>query len=81
MTFALPALGAALIGTAATAITTALVSKPSQQVAVQQAQPVTVRQNSAVADAITARRGSAANMRTGSGGAEASTGLKTKLGA
>jgi hypothetical protein len=79
MAFIPPVIGAALIGTAATALTTALTSKPQQ--AVVQAQPVTVRQNSAVADALTARRGSAVNMRTGSGGAEASTGLKTKLGA
>lgn len=41
---------------------------------------VQVRSNSAVADALADRRGSAVNQRTGARGAEALGGLKTKLG-
>lgn len=48
----------------------ALVSQPT----------VTPRSNSVVSDALSARRGAAANQRTGTGGAESSTGKKTLLG-
>lgn len=40
---------------------------------------ITPRTNSVLADALSARRGSAANQRTGSGGAESSTGAKKTL--
>ena len=41
---------------------------------------ITPRANSVVADTLSARRGSATNMRTGAGGVESSTGKKTLLG-
>lgn len=41
---------------------------------------VTPRANSVVSDALSARRGSAANQRTGSGGVESSTGKKSLMG-
>jgi hypothetical protein len=45
------------------------------------AQPtMTPRANSVVADILSARRGSSANMRTGSAGAESTTGKKSLLG-
>lgn len=44
------------------------------------AQPViTPRSNSVIADALAARRGSAANMRTGAGGAESAASAKKAL--
>lgn len=83
MTFIPAAVGAALITAGATVATTALAGGFSSKTptVVTPAQ-TTVRPNTAVTDALTARRGSGANMRTGAGGAEAtSTGMKTKLGA
>lgn len=45
------------------------------------AQPqATPRASSALADALSARRGTRANQRTGARGAEAPAGVKTKLG-
>lgn len=50
--------------------------KPAQAVPLP---TVTPRSNSVLADMLAARRGSAANQRTGSGGAESSTGPKKTL--
>jgi len=53
-------------------------SKPKQATAVPLPQ-ITPRGNSVLADMLAARRGSAANQRTGAGGAESSTGTKKTL--
>ena len=81
---AIPAvIGAALISTAGAVVSSAIAGGGSSAVPRAYAPPqVQVKPNSAVADALTARRGSFANNFTGSGGAEATgVGLKTKLGA
>lgn len=44
------------------------------------APPATPRANSALRDVFAARRGTRENLRSGAGGAEASTGVKSKLG-
>lgn len=76
-----PVIGAALIGTVGNVVASAITGGSSAPKIVTPPQ-VTVKPNTAVADALTARRGSFANNRTGSGGAEATgTGTKTKLGA
>lgn len=54
--------------------------KPKAPKAVMPLPTATPRSSSVVADALMARRGSAANRRTGSGGAESGTGKKTYLG-
>ncbi|QNQ09256.1 hypothetical protein [Sphingomonas alpina] len=61
------------------AIIKAAVKKPKAQTVVP-LPTITPRGNSVVSDALAARRGSATNQRTGSGGAESSTGKKTLMG-
>ena len=59
----------------------AALSKPKAAPTPASAQPsITPRANSVVADTLSARRGSAANMRTGAGGAESTTVKKTLMG-
>lgn len=59
-------------------LTKALAPKPQAAPAMQPTPQV--RSNSQVADVLSARRGSRDNQRTGARGAEASGGMKTKLG-
>lgn len=74
------AIGAALIATAGTVAATVL-SKPKVPKAPLQAPAAQARSTSVVSDAILARRGTRDNQRSGLGGAEATTGVKTRLGA
>lgn len=74
-----PVIGAALISAVGGVAATAIAGGGPKVVAPPQ---VSVKPNTAVADALSARRGSFANNRTGNSGAEATgTGLKAKLGA
>jgi hypothetical protein len=57
----------------------ALIKKPKAPKAPLPLPTATPRANSTVSDALLARRGSAANMRTGRGGAESTTGTKKAL--
>lgn len=60
-----------------------LAASKASKAASKQAVPlptITPRSNSVVSDALSARRGSAANQRTGSGGVESSTGKKSFMG-
>jgi hypothetical protein len=62
-----------------TALVGSVMKKPKPQQVV--AQPVaTPRTNSVLSDALSARRGTASNQRTGAGGAESGAGKKTLLG-
>lgn len=81
MTAIASVLGAALVTAAGTVAASAITGGGSAPKIVAPPQ-VQTKPNTAVADALTARRGSYANNRTGMGGAEATgTGTKTKLGA
>jgi hypothetical protein len=62
-----------------TALASALIKKPKAPKAMLPLPVATPRANSAVSDALLSRRGSAANMRTGRGGAESTTGTKKAL--
>lgn len=79
MAFAAPLLMAAAGAVGSALISKVLAPKPKAPTMTlpKQAQ---VRPNSTVADALTARRGSRDNQRTGPRGTEASGGLKTRLG-
>lgn len=58
----------------------ALFAKPKAATPLAPLPTATPRANSVVADVLSARRGSADNMRTGASGAESATGKKTLLG-
>lgn len=57
-----------------------LFNKPKAPKAPLPLPTMTPRSNSVAMDALSARTGSAGNMRTGAGGVESSTGKKTLLG-
>lgn len=59
---------------------TGLFKKPKVSPPPIVAPPATPRANSALRDVFAARRGTRDNQRSGSGGAEAAGGLKTRLG-
>lgn len=62
-----------------TAVASAFIKKPKAPKPMLPLPTATPRANSAVSDALLNRRGSAANQRTGRGGAESSTGTKKTL--
>lgn len=62
------------------ALAGAFKKKPKAQKPVYAQPAATPRSNSVVANALSARRGTIENRRTGAGGVESSTGKKTALG-
>lgn len=70
-----------LVTTLVGGVLTSKLTKPKTPKSVPLRAPPQARASSAVRDSILARRGAAANQRTGMGGAEAPTGVKAKLGA
>lgn len=69
-----------LIGTAVSAAASKLLAPKAKAAQVNVPQAPQIRANSQVADVLSARRGTRANQRTGSRGAEAPGGMKSKLG-
>lgn len=70
---------APLFGLAGLAVSGVFKKKAKPQPSAVPLPTMTPRGNSVLADMLAARRGSAANQRTGSGGAESSTGVKKSL--
>lgn len=69
-----------VIGAAVTSAAGKLLAPKAKPAQVSVPQAPQIRANSQVADVLSARRGTRANQRTGSRGAEAPGGMKSKLG-